>query len=122
PAIQMGTRMTRADGVPANNSPNPQLYSQEIFLSSADQAKTVNWIDFTYTQNSGSSLNIFGVSGVAPGGPNSYANNVSVTATNSLQMLNTGSLSFGTLSINTFTLTSFTGTASPTSLTFTGTT
>jgi fibronectin-binding autotransporter adhesin len=124
PALQIGGRMTRVDGTPNNNSPNPQLYSQEIFLSSADQAKTLNWIDFTYANagTSGSSLNIFGVSGVAPGGPNSYANNVNVTASSTLQMLNTGSLSFGTLSINGSTLTTSTGTVSGTSLTFTGTT
>ncbi len=117
-------RMSLVDGTPdAGATTNPRLYSQEVFLSTADQAKTLNWIDFTYTNaaSSGSILNIFGVSGVAPGGPTSYTNAVTVTANSTVEMLNTGSLTFGPLSIGGFTLTTTTGTTSGTSLTFTGT-
>jgi autotransporter-associated beta strand protein len=126
PALQAQSRMSLTDGTPQNNAPNPQLYSQEIFLSAADQAKTLVSIDFNYTNaaSSGSTLNIFGVSGALAGATpsfgSSYNNAVNVTASSTLQMLNTPSLTFPSLTIGgNFTLTTNTGTLSATSLTFT---
>ncbi len=99
-------RMDRFDGNPDTGvtGGNPRLYPVDINLSSADQAKTLDWIDFTRT--GGQRLNVLGISGAAPGGLTSYANPVTLTASSTIEMLNTGSMTLGQLSINgSFTLT-----------------
>ncbi|HET6574617.1 MAG TPA: autotransporter-associated beta strand repeat-containing protein, partial [Fimbriiglobus sp.] len=103
-AIDNLDRMDR-QGFPQNvGSTNPRLYAQDIALSPADQAKTLTSIGLT--RLSGGRLNVYGVSGVAPGGgATSYANPVAVTADSGLDLLNTASLTFGQLTIGTNTLT-----------------
>ncbi len=90
------------DGFPATVSGNPRMYPIDIGLSANDQTKTLTSIDFTWT--GGGRLNIFGVSGAAPGGVSSLANAVTVTANSTIDMVNTGAMALGHLSIGGNTL------------------
>lgn len=101
-AVNSLSRVTRA-GAFANNGTNPNIYELDYTLSAGDAAKTLNSITFTTT--SANFLNVFGASNLVTPTAFNYTNNVVVTANSTIDVQDTGGVSFGTLSIGSNTLT-----------------
>jgi autotransporter-associated beta strand protein len=122
PVIVLNGRLNRNNGTfDSLGSGNPRMYNQDYTLSAVDQGKTVTSIDFTYTGGTGSTLDIFGLSGVLAAGAQTYTNAVTVSSNSTVEATNVGTVSLGPLSINGSTL-NLTGAGGGAGVTFGATT
>jgi autotransporter-associated beta strand protein len=111
PIIAGLDRLNTGNGNYDNNTTNPQIYGQSFSLSATDAAKLLTSITFTKTASAGA-LNVFALSGGSGPTTQSYTNNVTVTASSTIDVTDLLSVTLGNLTIgSTLNLTTTSGTA-----------